>query len=342
MTADRKKGRNFRILAGACVAGGFAMAFPAASNAAPLPNIVLSDNLASTSSTLNSSTNSPNATSTNYDIAANKGATSAFSSAMKLNLPASTSAGAEAQALFTTSPIALTNVGTDEIELTVTFTAANNILSSSTSSTASLDLGLYNSGGTAPDNNLQSSGLTTAATNDATGGAQGWLGYVGAIYTTSAPKIFTRPAQPGTSNVGQDLVLEGQSYGYAGGVQLAGGSATVLAAPLTNSSTSQYTEDLLISLSAASTYTVSEELYSGTSDTGTPIAGFTGASATGTSFLTSSFDGLAVGWRFAGTSAASEMDIDSITVSTTVPEPATLGTLTMVGLGLLHRRRRKA
>jgi hypothetical protein len=51
------------------------------------------------------------------------------------------------------------------------------------------------------------------------------------------------------------------------------------------------------------------------------------------------FDGLSIGYRQSD-SLASEMDISSVEVTTNVPEPASLGILSLVGLGLMHRKRR--
>jgi hypothetical protein len=51
------------------------------------------------------------------------------------------------------------------------------------------------------------------------------------------------------------------------------------------------------------------------------------------------FDGLSIGYRQSA-SLASEMDISSVEVTTNVPEPVSVGVLSIAGLGLMRRKRR--
>jgi len=257
-------------------------------------------------------------------------------------MPSTKSGITEAQALFAGSPISLSTIESDEIELTVTFTDVASVGSGSANS--AIYLGLYNSGGTAPYNNLQTSGLG-AGTGQATGGTQDWVGYVGQTFAPAgSPKIVTRPAQTGANNTNQDLVSNNasasQSYHSPAGDVLTT-STTPLALALTAGN--QYTEEMLIALTGANTYTITSSLFSGATDAGTLLATANGTNALPADFLTSGFDGMAFGWRYSSSIANTpEMDINSVTVSTTVPvpEPAVMGLVGVAAVSLMHRRRR--
>ena len=98
-------------------------------------------------STLNASTPAaPSATSTNYQVLSSKNATGSSIAPSALNLVmAQTSSGfAEMQARFNSTPVALSNSG-NYVKMTITFTQSGLSLTNST-----LNVGLYNSGGSAP------------------------------------------------------------------------------------------------------------------------------------------------------------------------------------------------
>src|SRR5437762_12773119 len=145
-------------------------------------------------STLNSNVNAPTGTSTNYVIASSKNATGSTIGSGDLKIPiASTSGLAEAQALFTTTPINLTTVG-DSIEATLVFKNTSGIL---TTAGAATFLGLFNSGGTAPVTGLNNGGISSTLTTATTGGAAGWAGYVSQIGAASSAQnaVNTRAPQ---------------------------------------------------------------------------------------------------------------------------------------------------
>ena len=168
----------------------------------------------------------------------------------------------------------------------------------------------------------------------------GWDMLVKIFAPVGIPAIVTRPAQTGSKNNNQDLLSDNAStYSYSHPVGDAlTTSDTPLALPLTAGN--QYTEDFLIALTGANTYTITSNLYAGNADTGTPIAAASGSNTAPADFLTSSFDGMAFGWRYSSSiTSTPEMDINSVTVSV-MPEPATVGVLGFAGVALLARRRR--
>jgi len=245
---------------------------------------------------------------------------------------------AELQAQFTSTPITLATIG-DSVDLTIVFTDTANILNSADNTSAQLTVGLYNSGGVLP---LTGSRLDSGSA--ATGGAAGYLGYIGRMYMNGNSSILTRPAQSGgATSTDQELLFNNAGTG-------AFNSPTATAVPgnaftpgvttsLANGST--YTLNYQITLSAASTLTISNALYSGSSVAGTPL--FTDiATASGATLLTTNFDALAFGWRHTGPGEASSVDISSITVNDliqAVPEPTVFALSAFGGLGLLVMRR---
>lgn len=357
----RKSGS--RALAAAVVMGGVAFAFPMASRAALLTNVVFNDTLATNGSTVESASQSysntatPGATSTNYDIASSKQATSSnLSSGSPLKLEmVSTSGGInEAQGLFTSAPVQLVNVG-DSVEITVTF---NNTAGLNQNSSSAIYLGLYSSGGSAPYNNMENGSSTNNAAgpgqtglanspetvSDDTGGVQNWVGYESDFFGGSSSKEYSRPAQAtSTNNSDQGLVGDGQTGGPTGTQATYTQQDSHETTMSTSSGSNTYTDEFEMTMASATTYTLSEAMYVGSSDTGS-LFGNAGTDVTiGTSTIISNngFDGFAIGYRESD-SEASEMDISSVEVTTNVPEPASLGALAVGSILLAMRRRARA
>ena len=88
-----------------------------------------------------------------------------------------------------------------------------------------------------------------------------------------------------------------------------------------------------------SSLAVSNMMYNGAGTGGTIVFAENGTT-NGVSDFT--FDGLAFGYRFSGTQSNSAIDVQSITITTNVPEPSTFA-LAGAGLGIMLmmiRRRR--
>ncbi len=312
------------------------------SMAALAQTTVFSDNFTG-SSTLNQAVSSPTSDSTSYETAVGiAGSSSSLSSGdLNLTLPSTTSVLGEVQALFTTSPITLASVG-DYIDLTVTFKDTANILSSSAnSSSSSLVIGLFNSGGVSPNQ-----GTIQLNTGNTTGGTQGWKGYGARIVGTGTANVITRNSQTasGTTSQNQDLLFNNasssQAFNSPTGVQI--GTKTTSGVFLTAGNT--YTLDYTITLSAAGTLSISNSLYSGSAVN--PADSLFGEIATAgtTNDITSTFDGLAFGARYSGPAASAIFDISQITVVddvAAVPEPATMALLGVGVVGLVSQLRRK-
>jgi hypothetical protein len=298
------------------------------------------------SSTLNGASN-PTATSTSYDVASTKNQSPAASIAaghLKLGMASSGSAVEEAQALFTTAPVVLITPG-DSIQYALTFTDTTGLLAGGTSSV--IYVGLYDSGGNLPAVGLQSTGLnTTSASTFSTGNAALWQGYSTRIAQSGGTnQVYTRPQQigTGTASANQDLVGNGAGgglYNNPAGALIGGNG---FASTVTLTAASVYTDALTITLNADGTLELSSNLFAGAGTGGTNLATET-VSSQAASTIATSFDGLAFGWRQSGTSIATGMDVNAITVSANiqpVPEPAAI-----VGLGvpavLGSARRRRA
>ena len=267
------------------------------------------------SSTLNSATpaSPTNNNSTAYQVISSKSwapTPTIASKDLKFGIASTTGGTIELEALFATNAVALTQNG-DFIQLTVTFTNTAGLLTAN----GSLGFGLYNSGQVKPvAGGLNGTALSTLTTAP-TGGAQNWQGYVGQVYYTAAnSRILTRAVQTGPGNNNQDLVTTGstsQSYGNPSGAVI--GTAVLSTNTLTVGAT--YTEVLVITLNDVNSLTISNSLYAGPDTTGTLLSLF-GSIATNTTYLTSGFDGLAIGWRTqAATTGGTVMDISSIQVT---------------------------
>jgi len=296
---------------------GEANATPAASFTVTAGNVF--NDLFSTSTINSGSPSVPTAVSTSYEVMSSKTwspSPTVTAGHLKFGIGSTSAGSIEAQALFTNAPVVLATVG-DTLSLTVNFTNTSGLLTQS----EAMGFGLYHSGQNDPVLGGLNSTATTGSTGNATGNAQTWAGYVGQIaFTGGSSQIMTRASQTGTANNNQDLVTSGSgSSSYANP-----GAATVGAQSSTGSVTlvtgNPYTEVLTITLAATNTLAITNFLYSGTSTNGALLSQFGGVASGGT-YLTNSFDALAIGWRATASTYATAIDINQIAVNTTLTAP---------------------
>lgn len=251
----------------------------------------------------------PFASFTSYDVASTKPDTNTtiLPGDLRIRLDSSTGSGLlEVQALFTKSPVTLVNVG-DYINLTYTFRTTNAL----PGNTAYLGQGLYNSAGAAP---VANGSLINALGGSSfpSGNCAGWQGYFSRVFATN-DTLLTRPIQSGSGSSDQDLVGNGVTGGFT-----SPGPATVTNAPSSTVSLTAgayYTISYTIELTDTNTPTLtfSNTLYSGAGTGGTVLSTMT-TTATGTNYLTNSFDGISLGRRDAG-SVLITMDVTNLTIS---------------------------
>jgi len=283
-----------------------------------------------TTSTLNQPNSPTTPTSTTYQtyVGLDGQASSISPGHLTLAFPTAGVLG-EVLGLFTNSVMPLTTKG-DYVEVDIVFKNVTNILSDGTgteAANATLNIGLFNSGGFAPN-----PGPMTTSTTNITGGTQNWTGYVGRIFFNGNANVLYRPVQgnnfPATSQ-NQELLFSNASSSQAFKDPAGTGVGGNTLQAFTVNEGGTYTVQLVVTLtnSGPNAYAISNALYSGVGTSGTPINSQIKTDATG--LLTSSgFDGFAFGWRnSASPSITSVVDIASITVlghSTPVIAPPTI------------------
>jgi hypothetical protein len=151
-----------------------------------------------------------------------------------------------------------------------------------------------------------------------------------------------------TTSQNQDLLFNNASSSAAfnspGGTTATGQTGTTTGFTTGLIAGNTYTIDYSITLSAANSVKINNELFNGSNTNGTALMNVSGT-ATGSSFLTASFDGLALGYRqnnAPGGAITASLDINQITIVSdiaTVPEPTVLAMSAFGGLGLLAVRR---
>ena len=175
------------------------------------------------SSTLNQPVAAATANSASYQTyigLTNAGSVSALGSgSLMFVYPNTSGVLGDCVARFSATPIALSSVG-DYIDIQVIFVNASNILSTASGVTlnnnASLNIGLFNSGGANP-NQGQFQLATAAGQPNLTGGTEDWVGYFGRMFLSGNSSILHRAAQipNGTSSQNQDLLFTGASGSQA-------------------------------------------------------------------------------------------------------------------------------
>lgn len=240
----------------------------------------------------------------------------------------------ETFARFTPTPITLVEVG-DYIDLTVVFVNTSNILSEVVATTlnnnASLNIGLFNSYGVNP-NQGQFQLANTASQPNLTGGTEDWQGYFSRIFRSGNSTTLVRSNQtPAATSQNQDLLFTGasgsQAFNNPAAIAFGGNTASNVLLPQGSTNTLLFR----VTLSALGTHTISNALFAGEGTGGTVLFSQQ-KTTTAATFVTTSFDGLAIGWRNSMVSPASQgsaMTIQSIlvtgqsTVDITPPEIVT-------------------
>ncbi len=284
------------------------LATPLASSA----TVFFADNF-TTSTVTNLTPGTPTASSTDYEVSSSKAwnpEPSIVPGHLVFGITNSTAGGAEIQARF---PLTAMVIAGDYIQLSVTFTDTQGLLTQN----SFLGLGMFNSGGSAPIGGGLNGTATTAASDVYSGGVQNWQGYLDIIgFTGQSCRFVDRQMQTGTANNNQNLTSNAsssQSYRNPAGGNV-GGTATTNSVTLTAGA--QYTEILTYTLLDTGAIQMTNQLYTGTDNTGTLLS--TWAATTGTTPLTTGFDGIGFGFRCTGGLTNTLIDVNAITVSGSV------------------------
>ena len=301
-----------------------------------MAQVVFSDNFSGASTIQSAAPGTPTASATDYEVFTSGGAPAGYtigSGTLHFGTPVTASTFAEVQARFPT--VNLGNIG-DSINLTLTFVDTANVLGIATgNANSSLNIGLFNSGGVAPNQGARLDSTTLVAG----GGSQTWQGYVGRVFLNGNASSFNRKTQTlnGTSSQNQDLLFNGasgsSSFNSPSGTTTTGTSGTTGGWNTGLTQSSAYTFSYTITLTAANAVLINDQVFAGSTATGTPLWNQSGTSTSG-NFLGSTFDGLGFGFRYNDTAAlGGSLDISGITVTyNAVPEPSILA---LSGLGLL-------
>jgi hypothetical protein len=326
----------------------FALATPLAVLA---DTTVFSDNFTGASTVQSAAPGAPTASSTDYEVfiqGAAPGASGSVYSIAANNLifgtPTTAGALGEVAARFPT--VALANIG-DHVNLTLTFVDTASVLIAGMNANSSVNIGLFNSGGVNLNQGVRLDGTQI------TGGSQTYLGYAGRLFLNGNASGFNRNTQAigtSTTSQNQDLLFNNASSSAAfnsptgTGFTSTSGGTTGFTTGLTAGST--YTFSYTITLTAANAVQVNNQLFAGSTATGTPLINFTGTSTSG-AFLGSTFDSLGFGYRAnnaPGGAITPSLDIIQIDVLTNVPEPSILAIsgLGILALGAVRRGKRKS
>jgi hypothetical protein len=235
--------------------------------------------------TLQSATPVISPTATNWYVMSSKDAraSSIGGSQLDLTMAVTSSGVVESAAPFAIDPAMLADVG-KSLRLQVTLATTN---------VRTLGLGLFHSGGTLPHTGLINAQLTGSSSALATGGTQEWKGYrfhIDGGAATPAVAIESRPAQPGTTNASQSLIVPGTSSS-APTVQ----SIASAAAPgFTWTDEATFTLVLELKRMAEASIEIKASIHAGTETGSSPPL----ATATVTTpNITEGFDALAIGYR---------------------------------------------
>ena len=240
-------------------------------------------------------------TSTNWHVMSSKDARTSIIADSQLDLTmAVTSSGiVETAARFSVTPVSPGGIG-EKLRLRITLATTN---------VRTLGLGLYQSGGVSPHTGLINAQLVGSSSSLAMGGTQGWSGFRFHLDSNApAATIEGRPAQPGTTNASQSVIVPGTSSS-APTVQ----AITSTAAPgFAWEDSNTYTLTLDLERASGDALRIGSTIHAGTNTAAPAVAAATATTA-GTS-LAGGFDALAIGYRNRDSSSVSHVRVSQVTV----------------------------
>jgi len=252
-------------------------------------------------STVNSATPvPPTPNSTSYEVISSAAVTnnptpSISPGNLVFGCPPTSSGVDEIQALFSTNAITLAS-NSDYITLVVVFTNQ----SLNTASRAYLAVGLYNSGASTNypvPGGMNGTETSANTTSNVLNNAQLWQGYFGEqTYSGNKNEIIARQQQTGVDSTSQEVLTTGSgtySFQHPTGPEV--GSAVTVGANATMTS-GTYTEVFTITLTSPTTMAITNWLYAGAVTNSANLITNMGGVASGSTFLTSGFNALAMGW----------------------------------------------
>jgi hypothetical protein len=294
---------------------------------------VFSDTFGS-GSTIQGAPTAPTANSAAYQNwfqATGQAAASIAPGALTFSTRSTSSAFGEVQAQFASTPITLATIG-DSITLTLVFTDTGNVLLAGANTSSQIAIGLFNSGGSLP-----LTGAQLDAGSAATGGAAGYLGYIGRIFMNGNSSYLTRPAQSGGANSSdQDLIFNNASNGAAFGAPTGAAIGATIGTAFTGlNAGNQYGIVYTLSLTGVGTLGINEAMYNYAGGIQGSQLFTTSVTASGATLVTQTIDALAFGYRRSAAQNSGNLTINSILVNDviqSVPEPAAFA---LSGAGLL-------
>jgi hypothetical protein len=220
-------------------------------------------------------------------------------SQLDLTMAVTSSGIVETAARFSAAPVSPGGIG-EKLRLRITLATTN---------VRTLGLGLYQSGGVSPHTGLINAQLVGSSSSLATGGTQGWSGFRFHLDSNApAATIEGRPAQPGTTNASQSVIVPGTSSS-APTVQ----AITSTAAPgFAWVDSNNYTLTLDLERAPGDALRIGSTIHAGTNTSAAAVAAAT-ATTTGTS-LAGGFDALAIGYRNRDSSSVSHVRVSQVTV----------------------------
>ena len=251
--------------------------------------------------TLQSTTPVISPTATNWYVMSSKDAraTSIAGSQADFTMAVTSSGVVETAAPFAIAPTVLTAIG-KSLRLQVTL---------STTNVRTLGIGLFHSSGSPPHTGLFNALLTGGSSTLATGGTQEWNGYrfhLDGSAATPAVTIESRPAQPGTTNASQSLIIPGTSSSAP--VIQSIGSAPAPGFSWTDDATFTLTLDL--KRIAENSVQIKASVFAGDQIASAPLAT---ATVIGPN-IAEGFDSLALGYRNRAGGTASHVRVTRVSV----------------------------
>lgn len=245
-------------------------------------------------------------TSTNWHVMSSKDARSSNIADSRLDLTmAVTSSGVvETASRFSSAAVSPAGIG-EKLRLRVKL---------ATSNVRALGIGLYQSGGVSPHTGLINAQLVGSSSSLATGGTRGWSGFRFHLdANTPALAIEGRPAQPGTNNASQSLIVPGTSSS----APVIQAISSIAATGFSWIDANAYTLTLDLERTTDDEMRITSTVHAGSDTTGPAL--LTASATTAGTSLAAGFDAMAIGYRNRDSSSVPLVRVSQVAVQLLTP-----------------------